>query len=122
VNQQLSRFAISGFRYVLGLVVLLESLHFALSPHAAHEFAQAGLPSWVRPALGGSEALAALLFLLPAASLVGGYLLLLIFAIAAGIHFLRGEFDVGSLIVYGMAVIVCMTHPTSPAVKVSHDR
>jgi hypothetical protein len=41
---------------------------------------------------------------------------------ATGIHFLRGEFDVGSLIVYGMAVIVCMTHPYNPAVKVSHDR
>ena len=122
MNHQANKFAISGFRYVLGLVVLLESLHFALSPHAAHQFAKTGLPSWVRPALGGSEALAALLFLLPAASLVGGYMLLVVFAIAAGIHFLRGEFDVGSLIVYGMAVIVCMTHPTSPAVKVSHDR
>lgn len=114
MNQQLSRFAICGFRYVLGLVVLLESLHFALSPHAAHQFAKTGLPSWVRPVLGGSEALAALLFLLPAASLVGGYMLLLVFAIAAGIHFLRGEFDVGSLIVYGMAVIVCMTQSNKP--------
>jgi hypothetical protein len=114
MNHQANKFAISGFRYVLGLVVLLESLHFALSPHAAHQFAKTGLPSWVRSALGGSEALAALLFLLPAASLVGGYLLLIIFAIAAGIHFLRGEFDVGSLIIYGMAVIVCMTHPNKP--------
>ena len=68
------------------------------------------MPQWIRPVLGGSEIVAVLLFLTPAASLVGGYLLLLIFAIAVVFHFLHGDVDVGGLLVYGMAVLACMTH------------
>jgi uncharacterized membrane protein YphA (DoxX/SURF4 family) len=121
MNQQTKEFAISGLRWTLGVVVLLESIHFVLSPSAAHEFAKTGLPHWVRPALGGSEIIAALLFLLPVATAVGGYLLLVIFALAVVIHFLLGEFDVGSLIIYAMAVVVCITHRNNEAAGVSHD-
>lgn len=122
MNQPLKKFAIPGLRWTLGTVVLLESMHFALSSSAAHQFAKTGLPQWIRPALGGSEIIAVLLFLAPAARLVGGYLLLFILVIAVVIHFLHGEFDVGSLMVYVMAVIVCMTHHDREAVEVSHDR
>lgn len=111
MNQRLKQLGISGLRWALGLVVLLESAHFALSASAGHQFAKTGLPLWIRPALGGSEVVAALLFLLPAAIFVGGYLLLFIFAIAMVIHFLLGDFaGVGSLIVYSMAVVACLTH------------
>jgi hypothetical protein len=123
MNQQLKKFAISGLQWTLSLAVLLESVHFMLSPSAAREVAKIGLPQWIRPALGGTEVIAALLFLVPAAILVGGYLLLIIFAIAAVIHFLHGELvGVGSLIVYGMAVIVSMTHRNEKAVEASRDR
>lgn len=108
------RFTIAGLRWVLSLVVMLESALFGFSPAAAHAFAKTGLPEWIRPALGGSEAVAALLFLVPAASLAGGYGLLATFAIAAGIHFVHGQYDVGSLVVYAMAVIVCMTNREVP--------
>jgi hypothetical protein len=107
--------AISGLRWVLGLFLLLESVHFAIS-HAA------GLPPWIAPALGGSEAVAALLFLAPSASVLGGYALLFIFLIAAGVHVLHGQFDVGHLVVYGMAVIVCMTDRKKQASGMPHDR
>ena len=111
MNQQIKKLSASGLQWTLGLVVLLESVHFTLSASAGHQFAKTGLPQWIRPALGGSEVVAALLFLVPAASSVGGYLLLFIFAIAIVIHFLLGEIvGVGSLVVYSMAVIVCMTH------------
>jgi hypothetical protein len=122
MNPRTKKIAISGLRWVLGLVVLLESAHFALSPAAAHQFAKTNLPQWIRPALGGSEVIAALLFLVPAATLVGGYALLFIFAIAIGIHFLHGQFDVGGLVVYGMAVIVCLTHRKNGALEARHDR
>ena len=93
----------------LGRFVGISSLYafsFRRSP-----IRKTGLPQWIRPALGGSEVVAALLFLVPAASSVGGYLLLFIFAIAIVIHFLVGEIaGVGSLVVYSMAVIVCMAH------------
>jgi hypothetical protein len=112
VNKQFK--AISALRWTLGMVVLLESVHFVFSTAAAHHFAQTGLSQWIRPALGASEIVAILLFLTPGGRLIGGYALLLIFAIAAAIHFLRGQFDVGSLIVYSMAVIVCMVQNKGP--------
>jgi hypothetical protein len=113
MNPRLMKLAISGLRWALGLVVLLESAHFVLSPAAAHGFAGTGFPLWLRPALGGSEVIAALLFLVPAANVVGGYALLSIFAIAAGVHLLHGQFDVGSLVVYAMGVLVCITYRDS---------
>jgi ABC-type branched-subunit amino acid transport system permease subunit len=109
MNPRLARFAIPGLRWVLGLVVLEESLRFALSSSAARHLAHFGLPAWMQPALGISEAVAALLFLLPAVRLAGGYLLLGIFTLATVIHVLHGEYDVGPLLVYAMGVLVCMS-------------
>jgi hypothetical protein len=122
MNQQLKKFAVPGLQWALGLVVLLESVHFTISPSAARNFVNTGLPQWVRLVIGGSEIIAVILFLVPAASMAGGYLLLVIFAIAAGIHFLMGQFGVGSLVVYCMAVIVCMTHRNKAGAEVSYDR
>jgi len=65
---------------------------------------------------------AALLFLAPAASLIGSYLLLFIFAIAGLLHFLHGEYDVGGLIVYAAAVAVCMTHSGKKGAEAAHER
>jgi hypothetical protein len=122
MNRQLKTFAIPGLRYILGVVVLLESLRFALSHSAIHQLEKIGLPQWIAPALGGAEALAAILFLAPGVSLVGSYALLFIFAVAAAIHMLHGEFDVGGLIVYSTAVIVCIAHNDKEAAEMSHDR
>jgi hypothetical protein len=122
MNQRLKKFAIPGLRWTVGVVALLESIHFMLSPSAGQEFAKTGLPQWFRPALGGSEVIAVLLFLVPAASLIGGYLLLIIFAVAIVIHFLLGEFDVGAILVYGMAVVVCMIHRNKGTTESSHER
>jgi hypothetical protein len=119
MNQQVKKFAIPSLRWTLGIVVLLESLRFVLSSSSAHHFAKIGLPQWIRPALGGSEIVAAVLFLMPATSLVGGYLLLFIFAIAAIVHCLHGEFEVGALIVYGMAVLVCMTYRSNGTAEIA---
>jgi len=110
------RLAILGLRWALGVVVFLESLHFALS--SGHT----GLPHWAAPALGGSEVVASLLFLVPAATLLGGWLLLFIFAIAAAIHLAAGQMgDLGFLLVYAMAVVVCMTYRGKEKLSVSHD-
>ena len=63
MNRPLKKFAIPGLRYTLGVVVLLESLRFAFSHSAAHLLARVGLPQWIAPTLGGTEALAAILAL-----------------------------------------------------------
>jgi hypothetical protein len=100
--------AIVGLRWTVGIVVALESLRFMFSPSTVHHLSRMGLPPWFRFALGGCEVLAALLFLISATRAVGAYALLCIFGIAALIHFLHGEFDIGGLAVYAMAVIASM--------------
>jgi hypothetical protein len=60
--------------------------------------------------LDGLKAGAALLFLVPVTTVVGGSALLAIFAIAIAIHFQSGDFGIGGLIVYAMAVLVCITY------------
>jgi len=121
MNPPLKRLSIAGLRWTLGLVVLCESVRFVFSPSTIHHLAKAGFPQWIRQALGGSEIIAVLLFLVPPVSLVGGYLLLFVFAIAVILHLLHGEFDVGGLIVYAMAVIVCITRRNDKTTEVPHD-
>jgi uncharacterized membrane protein YhdT len=122
MNLRRMKLAVSGLRLALGLVVLFESAYFVFSSAAGHQFGKTGLPLWLRPTLGGSEIIAALLFLVPATTVVGGYALLFIFAIAVGVHVLHGQYDVGSLVVYAMGVFVCITHRKSEGAEVRHDR
>ncbi|HXP70591.1 MAG TPA: hypothetical protein VOA88_15020 [Candidatus Dormibacteraeota bacterium] len=88
----------------VGLVVLIESCLFVFSASRGHAFAKSGMPQLIRPILGGSEIIAALIFLIPPARTVGGYALLITFAVAGLIHILHGQLDVGGLIVYAAAV------------------
>jgi DoxX-like family len=110
MNPRFKQTAVPGLRGVLGLVVIWESLRFILSSSSVHHLASMGLPQWVRPAVGGVEIVAAILFLLPPTMIMGGYVLLAVFAFATVIHILHGEYGVGGLLVYFMAVIVCMAH------------
>jgi len=54
------------------------------------------------------EVVAAVLFLLSPTVVVGGWALLVIFAAAALLHFMHGQFEVGGLLVYGAAVFVVL--------------
>ena len=108
MNANLSKFSISLLRWTVGLVVLLESIEFVFSASTAHSLAKTGLPSWVQPVLGGAEIIAAVLFLVPYTARAGSYLLLVIFALAAAVHVLHGQYNVGILAVYAAAVVVCM--------------
>ena len=117
MNTEMRRLAIPGLRWALGFVVILESLRLALDATAARHFANAGMPQWLRPALAWPEIAAAILFLVPMTTMLGGYLLLAVFFAAVAVHFLHGEFQVGALVVYAMAVLVCMTQRDAETVK-----
>ena len=95
-------------RWTLGLVVLWQSLHFAVAAGSAHHLAGMGLPHWIAPVLGGAEIVAAILFLLPKTAKSGGFLLLLIFAIAAVLHLLHREYHIETLLVYIAATWACL--------------
>ena len=121
MNRSLAQLSIPLLRWTLGLVVILESALFAFSASAAHFFAKTGLPFWVRPALGIAEILAAVLFLVPFTARAGGYLLIIIFALAALIHILHGQYGVEGLVVYSVVVFVCMAHANSGAEEAQHE-
>jgi hypothetical protein len=97
-----------ALRWTLGLVVLWESYEFAFSAAEAKYLGHMRLPSCIGPVLGCTEILAALLFLVLKVSRIGGFFLLVIFAIAATRHLLHGQYEVGSLLVYGAAVLTCL--------------
>jgi uncharacterized membrane protein YphA (DoxX/SURF4 family) len=122
MNTRRKNFSIPLLRWTLGLVVLLESCQFVFSGSAAHFLAKAGLPSWLRPVLGGAEIIAAVLFLLPWRARLGSYLLLIIFVLAALVHILHGQFDIGGLVVYAAGVFVCMAHSENRTAEVARER
>src|SRR5260370_25525948 len=69
----------------------------------ARHLQRMGLPQWIAPALGGTEIVAAILFLVPKLDRIAGYSLLLIFAVAAAPPNLHGQFEKGAMPVYGAA-------------------
>ena len=113
--------AVLGLQWVVGLVLIVESLRFAFAASAARHFAETGMPSWMRPALAWAEIAAAILFLVPFTTMLGGYLLLVILFLAAALHVLHGEFDIGVLVVYAMAVLVSMAYRSGAKLETGHD-
>ncbi|MGA2981069.1 MAG: hypothetical protein ABSD76_15880 [Terriglobales bacterium] len=95
--------ALRILQWVLGLVILEESVRFAFSPGAAEAFAKTGMPNFIHLALAWAEIAAAILFLVPRATVAGGLLLIAVLAFAIVIHLLHGWFDVGGLVVYAAA-------------------
>jgi hypothetical protein len=112
---QSSKFWMTALRWTLGIVVLVQSCLFVFASSGQHAVTQAGMPQWIRPVLGGSEILAAILFLVPATSVAGGYLLVVVFFFAAAIHVLHGQYDVGGLIVYAVALMACIARSNEDA-------
>jgi hypothetical protein len=100
--------ALLVLQWVLCLVIVAESARFAVSAGAAHAFVRTGLPAFIRLALAGVEIAAAVLFLIPRATVPGGWSLIVVLAFAIVLHLLHGWFDVGALVVYAAATWAVM--------------
>jgi len=122
MNANLTRASIPLLRWTLGLVVTLQSFEFVFSTSAAHFLAKAGLPTWIRPVLGGAEIIAAVLFLVPFTTVIGSYLLFVIFGLATLVHMLHGQYGVEGLLVYAVAVLVCRAHTKNRTAETVHER
>jgi hypothetical protein len=120
MSEARNRLAVAGLKWTLGLVVLVESLQLALTVHEGTFIAQHPFLHHMRPVIAWSEALAAVLFLVPYATRAGAWLLLVIFALAALIHVLHGQMEVGGLLVYAMAVIVVMQSEKTDSGKIAN--
>jgi hypothetical protein len=110
MSRRLQKLAIPALRWAVGLVILWEASRLAFGEAGARHFAGTGLPKWIRPALAWPEIIAAILFLLPPTMVFGSYALLAVIGIAALVHVLHGQFDVGVLVVYAAAVLVSLAY------------
>lgn len=111
MNQRLNRIAVPGLRCALGLVVGWEACReFLHSVHAFYSHSHALPLVGIRLGLSGAEILAAILFLLSRTRVVGSYGLLVVFALAMGVHLAHGDWGILSLIVYIMAVLVSLAN------------
>jgi hypothetical protein len=110
MSSTLKRLAIPLLHWSVGLVVLWQSYRTFHSSYAGLGSAvHVAALNRIRLGLSGSEIVAAILFLVPPTTIVGGYLLLAIFALAILIHTLHGDFSgMETLLVYGAAVLVSM--------------
>jgi len=122
MNANFTRVSIPLLRWTLGVVVMLQSFEFVFATSVAHFLAKAGMPAWLRPVLGGAEIIAAVLFLAPFTATIGGYLLLVIFGLAALVHILHGPYGVEELLVYAVAVLVWMAYTENRTAETSHER
>lgn len=95
-----------AFHLTLGIVVLIQSLGTVLHSIGLDKIQHANIVLVVFAAI---EALAALLFLLPATMRLAGVTLLLIFGIAIIFHGVHGQF-LSTLFVYGAGVAFVMAH------------
>lgn len=110
MNDRRKRIAIDLLRIVLGLVVLIQTAPLLFGAGAIAAFARTGLPDAVRLFLGWSEIVAAILFIAPRTLIAGAWLLLAVFCLAVTLHIAHGDFNVSSLVVYVIAVIVILVH------------
>jgi hypothetical protein len=106
MNNQTLRRSFIIFHLTLGLVVLAQSLvtvfEIGRSDFSKHAKLLVAL-------LAGAEAVAALLFIVPATLRAGAFALLAIFFFALAFHGLHGEFP-STLLVYAAGVFFVMTH------------
>jgi hypothetical protein len=94
------------FHLTLGLVVLAQSLVTVFGVGRSDFSKHAKL---LVALLAGAEAVAALLFIVPATLRAGAFALLAIFFFALAFHGLHGEFP-STLLVYAAGVFFVMTH------------
>ena len=65
--------------------------------------------------------MAAVLFLVPITTVVGAWLLLLVFAGAILLHVLHGQYEVGGLLVYSAAVYVVLAFRDSRRLRIDEN-
>ena len=104
--------SIKALRFILGIVVLIESMMVAYTYKEVVAADHIGLPGQVILALALIEILGAVLFLIRPTIRYGSYILLAVFACAVLIHVLHGQYNIGGLLVYGAGAVAVWFHTT----------
>jgi len=109
MTQPSHKLTLNGLQYSLGLVLIYECSRLLFSPAASRSLEKAHLPHALVLAIAAVELLGAILFLIPPTVLAGGRVLLATFVVAAVVHILHGQLDIGYLVIYAMAVLAVST-------------
>jgi uncharacterized membrane protein YphA (DoxX/SURF4 family) len=102
VSTAKAKTALTVLRWVLGVVILAESVRFVM-PGAAGEFAGTLMPNFIRLVLGWGEIAGCILLLIPPTAIRGAWVLVGVFTLAIVIHLLHGMFGIGHLVIYTAA-------------------
>ena len=102
MTQQRMKAALTGLRWTLGVVILIEAVLFVM-PGARHGFTRTHMPDLVRLVLGWGEIVGAVLLLIPRAAVRGAWVLIGIFMLAIIVHLLHGMYNIGDLAIYTAA-------------------
>ena len=117
MSDHILRRSFVSFHCVLAAVVFLQSTITVLHAVSRGGAEQSGRAlAW----FAGAEAVAAILFLVPATLRVGAIFLLLIFVVAIVLHGLQGELQL-SLMVYMAGVVLVMAHGSAFSRRSSHE-
>lgn len=100
----MGKIAFAVARTCLGAWLAAQAAVLAVHDGAAAEWARLGLPDWLRLALAGGEIGAAVLWVLPRTTRIGGAALLLVLLGAAALHV---QVDRSPLPLIGYAALVC---------------
>jgi hypothetical protein len=113
--------ALLCLRWTVGIVLLIEAGFLAFSRSEIHFAGHVGVHDWVRLALAWSEMLACILLLVPRTVKTGAGLLLIVFALAALVHVLQGNFRIGGLLIYAAAAWVVLSQSQLSQAENQHD-
>jgi DoxX-like family len=104
-------------RWILGIVILIASVQTVWRAYPEiHAAGHQGVHAWIALVLGGVETIGAILFLLPQTLIAGGWILLVVFAVAFLFHALQGDFR-GDLLIYAAATYACISNLTRRATE-----
>jgi uncharacterized membrane protein YphA (DoxX/SURF4 family) len=102
MSAQRMKAALTGLRWTLGVVILIEAIMF-LMPGARHNFSQTHMPDVLRLVLGWGEIIGSILLLIPRTAARGAWILAGTFVLAIIVHLLHGMPNVGTLAIYTVA-------------------
>ncbi len=102
MSEQRRKAALTGLRWTLGVVILIEAILF-LMPDARHDFSQTHMPDVLRLVLGWGEIIGSILLLIPRTAARGAWILAGTFVLAIIVHLLHGMPNVGALAIYTVA-------------------
>jgi uncharacterized membrane protein YphA (DoxX/SURF4 family) len=103
---QVSKTALLGLQWSVGVVLFIEAAFLAFSKTEIHFAGHPGIHHWIRLALAWSEMLGCVLFLVPRAMKLGALALIIVLALAALVHLIHGNFQIGGLLIYAAAASV----------------